>query len=61
MARRRRGKIAGTPGNMAMRADSLWERTAALRKRLRRRVKRARTVYKDFRDSLYEIRPSRAR
>ena len=39
----------------------LWERTAKLRKRVRRRVKDRSPVDKSFRDDLYEARPSRVR
>ena len=43
------------------RAVPLWERTAALRKRVRARVKDARPVTKAFRDDLYEPKPDRVR
>jgi len=39
----------------------LWERSAAIRKRVRRRVKDARPIDKAFRDSLYEAKPDRVR
>lgn len=39
----------------------LWERTAALRKRVSARVKDARPVSKAFRDDLYEVRQDRVR
>lgn len=42
-------------------AVPLWERTTALRKRVRARVKDTRPVDKAFRDSLYEAKPSRVR
>ena len=43
------------------RAVPLWERTATLRKRVRRRVKEPSPVDKAFRDDLYEAKPSRVR
>ena len=43
------------------RAIPLWERTAALRRRVTVRVKDARPVTKAFRDDLYEVKPSRVR
>ena len=39
----------------------LWERTAKLRKRVRRRLKDSSPVDKAFRDDLYEAKPSRVR
>jgi antitoxin VapB len=42
-------------------AVPLWERAAALRKRVRARVKDTRPVDKAFRDSLYEAKPRRVR
>ena len=42
-------------------AVPLWERTAALRKRVRARVKDPRLVDKAFRDGLYESKPPRVR
>jgi antitoxin VapB len=42
-------------------AVPLWERVAAVRKRVRARVKDSRPVDKAFRDSLYEARPRHVR
>ena len=42
-------------------AVPLWERTAALRKRVRARIKDARPVTKAFRDDLYEAKRERVR
>jgi antitoxin VapB len=42
-------------------AVPLWERTAALRKRMRGRVKDTRPVGKAFRDDLYEGKRGRVR
>jgi antitoxin VapB len=43
------------------RAIPLWERSTALRKRVRARVKDAAPVDKAFRDSLYEPKSDRVR
>ena len=43
------------------RAVPLWERTAKLRTRVRRRVKDPSPVDKAFRDDLYETKPARVR
>ncbi len=41
--------------------ESLWDRTAALRTRVRAVVKDRRPVSKRFRDELYEEKPQRVR
>jgi antitoxin VapB len=43
------------------RAVPLWERTAALRKRVGARVKSPEPITKAFRDELYEAKASRVR
>lgn len=43
------------------RAIPIWQRTTALRKRVRARVKDARPLSKAFRDDLYDPKPDRVR